>query len=515
MVRDYLAGTAPAAGFYQGAPDSLASFRHKLEEVRERFGREERARAARALHPTSERARERLHRLVEQGGVVVTTGQQAGLFTGPLYTIHKALTLVRLAEALERELQTLVVPVFWVASEDHDWDEVNHACFAVGTDQVHRVQLDGAAEPPLPMADRRLGDGVRNVLDEASQLIGSFSFAEGVLTSVRDAYRPENTVAGGFARLLHQLLSPFDVCLTDAADPALKQASAPLLRQALGEASRHEAVLATRGAALREAGYAEQVAVLPEATNVFWHGEAGRFRIYRQGGGFAVPETGERWDESELLARVEREPGRFSPNVFLRPVVESAVFPTLAYVAGPGEISYFAQVNALFPEFGLEPPVVVPRASVLLVEPAMQRLLEKLELEAGQLRAPRHELAELLAQRAMPPEVAQTLQELTGSVNRGYARLIESAGAIDPPLQAALASLRNQVLAQIDDSERKVVRHLKRRQEIALSQLDRLRANLVPDGEPQERVLNVLPLLARYGPELLREIAAAIHPKLG
>jgi bacillithiol biosynthesis cysteine-adding enzyme BshC len=294
----------------------------------------------------------------------------------------------------------------------------------------------------------------------------------------------------------------------------VKEASVPILTQALVEAEAHEALLESRTRLLTESGYSAQVAVLKGASNVFFHDEVGRTRLYQADGGFSSPESGRRFSREELLASLRERPDRFSPNVLLRPVVESSVFPTLAYVGGPGEISYFAQITALFPAFGMAPPLVYPRFSATLVEAPMQRLLDKLELALGDLGRPVHELVEELAQRAMPPEVTKVIEELGASVTDGYRRLIEVASAVDPTLEEALASLRNQVLAKIGDSERKVVRQLKRKEEITVGQLDRVRANLRPDGEPQDRVLNALPFIARHGPALLGEIAAAIRPEL-
>ena len=220
-------------------------------------------------------------------------------------------------------------------------------------------------------------------------------------------------------------------------------------------------------------------------------------------------------DEETLARELEETPSRLSPNVFLRPVVESAVFPTLAYVGGPGEISYFAQLSALFADYGMTPPVAYPRASLVLVEMPMQRLLEKLEMPLDVLSRPRHELVEDLAQGSIPSGVTETLEELSQTISDGYRRLIEQAVEIDPTLEGALARLRNEALVRIGDSERKVAQHVKRKESVRISQLDRLLAQLQPGGQPQERVLNVLPFLARHGPGLVRAMAEAIPVELG
>lgn len=439
---------------------------------------------------------------------MVTTGQQAGLLTGPLYTIYKALTVVRLAESLEHELGVIVLPVFWTASEDHDWAEVNHVYLVDAADELRRLELATTDTRALPMAQRPLGRQVKQFLDEVAELLSRQPFAPEVLDWIQEAYMPEQTVASAFSRMLGTLLAPFDVLLTDAAEPNLKVASRPILRQALEQVDQHSVVLRDRSGHLLEHGYHTQVALLDGATNVFYHGFGQRERIDRKPGGFVLHDSGRTFDGAALLEELDARPELFSPNVLLRPVVESAVFPTLGYVGGPGEISYFAQLNALFPEFGMAPPVVFPRVSATLVEPAVQRLIGKLNLSAPDLARPRHELETQLARNAMPTSLRVGVADLARSVTDGYRRLIEEAVHIDPSLQGALGALRNESLARVGESERKIVQRLKEREAATLAQLDRVRAHLRPNGEPQERVLNVAPYLARYGPDLLKQIAA-------
>lgn len=513
LVQDYLRGTGAASRFFASPPADLDAFRRKLQEVNGRFGAEQRTAAARALRPSSARAAQRLHRFVNEGGAVVTTGQQAGLFTGPLYTIYKALTAVRLAEALEAELGTVVLPVFWVASEDHDWDEVNHA-FVLHDDDVRRIDLPFGERLPLAMSERTLEGDLDSTLNALTEAVSGQPFAEQYLALVRGAYRAGVTMGAAFEMVLAELLAPFDVLLANAADPVLKDASAEVLSDALLRAPEHEAVLAARTEALVQAGYNAQVPVLPKATNVFFHGNGVRERLFREKGELVGSETGVRMEMGEAIARLREAPGSFSPNVFLRPVVESAVFPTLAYVGGPGEMAYFAQLTPLFGESGIVPPVVVPRASILLVEPELDERLAELGFGIADLARPRHELVDALARRAMPKEVRAALEALSRSVSGGYRDVIEAAIALDPTLAGALGAIRNDSLSRIGRAERKILRRLRELQGERVRELDRVRARLAPGGQPQERVLNVMSFLAAHGPDLLRAIADAIPSPL-
>jgi bacillithiol synthase len=511
LVRDYLRDAPTAGSFYSGSPYSLDSFQAKLEEVGRRFGPDERRRAASALRPTSSAAADRLQRFVAEGGAVVTTGQQAGFLTGPLYTLYKAVSTVRLAAHLEQRFGTVVLPVFWVASDDHDWAEVNHAVVLDRRGRLHRFALADGSTAALPMSERPLPAGVETVCDEVEEVVVGKGNGDQLIRRILDAYRvPGRTVAEAFNEAIGGLLGGFDLLLADAADPAIKRISMPVLAEALKEARAHERMLRVRSEALEASGYRSQVPVLARGTNVFHHGERGRERLYRATGGFVGREGGGVRSDEQVLDLLGEDPSRFSPNVLLRPVVESAVFPTLAYVGGPGEIAYFGQVGALFDAYGIRPPVVVPRFSGTAVEPAVERLMEDLGLEGSELAGGREALRDRLARRELPAGVTVALEQIRGELVHGYELLMEQAGAMDPTLTGALGAIRNRSLADSRRSERKIVRAIKRRESIVFGQLDRVLDSLRPEGKPQDRVLNVLPYLARFGEHFLGEIDGII-----
>lgn len=507
LVRDYLAGSPATAGFFNGSPYLLRTFRAKLDEVTLRFDRAARQTAAAAVEPLSDRGKERLQRFVEQGGAMVTTGQQAGFLTGPLYTIHKAVSAIVLARHLEERLGILVLPVFWIASEDHDWLEVNHASLLDRKGRLRRFELPSSDPRPLPMSHRRLEGDLDSLCDDILHTVGAARNNTDYVKEVLAAYRtPGTSVADAFRGAFRTIFAGSDLLLTDAADPTVKGASRRVLRAALEDSPEHEAVLSRRSDELEAAGYRPQVNVLEGATNVFFLTESGRFRVYRRGADYALREERRRLNGEELLGTLEADPGLFSPNVFLRPVVESAVFPTLAYVGGPGEIAYFAQVSALFEAYGIRPPAVVPRFSGVIVEPAVERVLEELGLDLARLATPKEALVEQLAQAALPPAVREALDGIRQSVAGGFERLIDEAIELDPTLAGPLGSIRNREQLWTAVAERKILRAIKRGDRIAFDRLDRVLDALRPEAAPQERVLNVLPYLGRYGGYFLREL---------
>ena len=509
LVRRYLAEDPFVLSFFNGAPGALESYQRKLERLRERFTRSDRERAAAALFPTSSAAAEQLQRWIIEGGVVVTTGQQAGLFTGPLYAPYKIITAIRLARDLQQRLGVPVLPVFWTASEDHDWEEVNHT-FVIRDHQLKRLEVSSSDSRALPMSERRWGADIENALHSLSQGVDIQSVSETHLKLIRVVYIPSATVADSFRKVVAELFAPFDLLIADAADPVLKTLSIPVLSAALEKHAAHESAIRSTSERLTSAGYHNQVSVLPNAPNLFFHGAQGRERIQFIDSDLYLRDSRQRLPVSEVGEMLAAAPERFSPNVLLRPVVESAVFPVLSYVAGPGEISYFAQLGGLFEEFGMEMPVIFPRLSATLVEEEVERAMEKLELSFPELLRPRHELSNELAHRMMPPGVSASLSELQCTIGDAYARLIDAAEPLDPTLRGALGASRNRALLEADRSEQKILRQLRARHSATLEQLDRVLTELRPNGEPQERVLNIFPFLARH-PDLLTRLAEAVR----
>lgn len=511
LVQDYLHEVPSALRFFPGSPHRLSTYRLKLAEVDALFGPDERAAAARTLRPTSDLARERLDRFVREGGVAVTTGQQTGFLTGPLYTIHKAISAAALARHLERRLGRVVLPIFWSASEDHDWAEVNHAYLLDPRGRPRRFGLSSADPRPLPMSRRKIEGDAKTLAEEIRRYVGQGIEHDPLGRTIVDAFsEPGRTVAEAFNEAMAAILAPFGMVLADAADPALKELSRTTLLRALEDSERHESILRARTRSITEAGYDAQVTVLEGATNVFRETERGRERLYRVERGYGVRERRGTLAPDLIRAELDKTPEVYSPNVLLRPVIESSVLPTLAYVGGPGELAYFAQVGALFEAFGRMPPVAMPRYSGLVIEPAVERSLDRLHLSVSDLDRPRERLVERLAGRAMPESTVRSLTTLRKELTQQLDELADGVEDIDPTLVGALGAERDRLLLAVSRVERKVVRALKRSDRVDVARLDRVLDSIRPMGQPQDRVLNILPYLARYGAHFLEEARVAI-----
>jgi bacillithiol biosynthesis cysteine-adding enzyme BshC len=468
-----------------------------------------------ALRPTSAAAREKLRRVLAGEGFAVTTGQQAGLFGGPLYTLYKILSAVRLASAVENVLGAPVVPMFWIAADDHDFAEVDHTFMIDSGNALARITLASPPDaPPVPMSERVTGEGITHALDAFIAGLPASEFAAPLIELLRRVWTPSASVARAFGDQLAGMLADMDVVLVDPSHPDLKAAAAPLLLHELEHTGAHAALLRERSDALVGLGYHEQVTIAVEAANVFYHDASGRDRLTREDGGWMLRRSKRMMSDAEIHAAVRAEPARFSPNVLLRPVVESALLPTVAYVGGPAEISYFAQIGCLFHAHRVEAPLAVPRGSITIVEPRVRKVLDKFGLEPHELMRPFHEVATQIIHDELAREVLDPIARLRSAIAQQYAALADGASAIDPTLRGWVTGVRNQALGQLESAEKKITSHLKKRSEIELEQLRKATVSLYPAGVLQERMLNGLPMIARYGPGLFRDLVAAMEIRL-
>ncbi len=515
VVADYLEGREKALAFYGAHFRDLEAYRAKAEEVDARFDRAARERAVRALRVPPGADPARLEAFVEEEGWMVTTGQQPALFGGPLYNLHKALTLARLAEALEERLGRPVIPVFWVGSEDHDFAEADHTAVVGVDNELHRARVDDpdpSGQAPLHRVP--LGEDVSDALDDFLQALPETDFSGAYFELLRDAFRPGATLADGFHETMQALLGRFGIFFTDAADAAVKEASLPVLLEELERSEELEDALTSTGESLEDAGYGRQVTVMPGGVNLFLETDRGRERLYREGDGFRLHGSGEVLSSDDVRARAQEDPTLLSPNVFLRPVAESATFPTLAYVGGPGEMAYFAQMRSYFEALGIRMPVIHPRGAATVVESKIRKVLEKFDLDVDDLARPFHEVAGDIARDEVPPHVKKAMGMLRGSIAKGVSEVEEQVKDVDPTLKGPVQHVRSVAFSALDDLEKKVVHALKRENEIALAQLEKAQLHLWPDGSPQERVLNPFYYLTRYGDGFLDALHAGFEVNL-
>jgi bacillithiol biosynthesis cysteine-adding enzyme BshC len=434
------------------------------------------------------------------GAAAVVTGQQVGLFLGPLYAFYKAATAVVLARALEAESGVRCVPIFWLQTEDHDFAEIARC-------RVASLELKlPADEARICVAERRLPSEIPALVGELRGALGELLHADETAALLAAWYRPGEPLARAFAGVLASLYP--ELVLIDPRDPTAAELARPVLRRAIVEADAIDAALAAQGRALRAAGFDEQVRPRPGCSLAFFHpdGEHGpRFRLERDGDAWRAGDHV--LDERALLDELERAPLSFSTSALLRPLVEDTLLPTAAYVGGPAEVAYFAQLAPLWARFELAPPLVAPRARFRLIPPIVRRLLDGLALAPADLELPLDELEARVAPRdgTLAPEPSW-LAELD-------ARLDAFAAVAEPRLQRDAARAKEAARRGLARLIRRHRHTLLARDATRVSRLSRLREWLAPDGKPQERVHSLAWFAAYAGPRALVErVCAAIDP---
>ena len=463
-------------------------------------------------------AQANLEALLSGRALAVTTGQQAGLFTGPLYTVMKALSAAALAERLAQAWRRPVVPVFWVAGDDHDFAEIAQ-CDVVaqdGTRAAVRLRERGPDAPMLPAFREVLGADAAAALERLEGLLPPSEFRAGVLAWLGAAYTPERSMGEAHAQAMAALLGEHGVVVLRGWSGALKRASAGVVSGALRRAGELDGLLAAEAERLLAAGRGAPIEVGGGLSLVMVEAANGRDRLrIGDGGAFVTRRSGERFDLDVLEALLQGDPERVSANVLLRPVVEAAVVPTVAYVGGPGELAYLPQTAPLFAALSIPRPVSVPRLSGFIIEARTAKTLERFGLAVEALARPEQELAGDAARASLPASATEALAALRGALETGYAAVAREAGAVDRTLERPVESARNQALGATHEIEKKLVAAAKRANETALQQLLRARVALYPDGHPQERVYTAASFLARYGNDVVELLLAAAREHAG
>ena len=452
-------------------------------------------------------------KLREPGALAVTSGQQPGLFTGPLYTVHKALSTAALARVLERQWGRPVVPIFWIAGDDHDFAEASEAAWLTADGSLASASLPPRPpEAPLtPMYRQPLGDAVTAALEALATSLPATEFRDETMAWLARHYRPDAMVASAFAGAMAELLAPLGIVCFDSTHPASKRLAAPHVLEALERAAEIDDDLERQGEALGETARTSGVVLGDGAALVMLEGAQGRDRLIAADGAFVTRRGRERFDLAALRRIAETEPTRLSPNVLLRPVVESALLPTVAYLGGPAELRYLALTPPVYRRLGVAPQRPLPRWSGILVEPRVDRILEKFGIELNDLMGPPGALESRLVRSQLPSEAVAALESLRAALESGYGALERSATEIDPTLVRPVQGARHQALSGTQDVEKKLVQHLKKRQETELGQIARARTAVQPGGKPQERGLTLAPFMARYGPALVTDLSEAIE----
>ena len=448
---------------------------------------------------------EALDRLSRPDTVAVATGQQVGLLGGPAFSVYKALSALRYAEELERRGRPAVA-VFWLATEDHDRAEVDHAWIFDRERRPRRLESDASRPAATPVGPQPASAPIA----ELSSAWSGFAFGGEAVEMAARAYAPGATYGAAFAKLLRELFEGRPLLLLDPLDPSARELAQPLLRKVIEQMPGLLEDVRARGRALGEAGYHEQVQVGDDAALMFLLRGDKRTPVRRKGQEYLA--AGERYSTSSLLDLLDGQPSAFSPNALLRPVVQDYLLPTAVLVGGPAEIAYLAQSRPLYERLLGRMPLIAARASFTLLSPRTAKLLERHKLSFQDCLAPYDALRQKIAERLIPPQLETAFEERKAEVSAALNSLGGSLESFDPTLAQAFSRSRRKIDYQLGRMQGKAAREAMRRDERAGREADELHHTLFPRRTLQERLYSFLPFYAEAGPRLIDRLHRAAEP---
>ena len=517
LTSDYAFEYARVAEFFAGSPADPAAWSDVITRT-QRHPRQ-RERVVELLLAQQERrgapaeALEATAQLADPNAVAIVTGQQAGLFGGPLFTLLKAITALKLARQVRETHGVPAVAIFWIEAEDHDWAEVR-SCGVLDRELAQRVvqlgELTGANQGPV--ARVCLDETIETTLTDLAAMVPETEFTPWLLERLRSAYAPGVGMADAFGRWLDAVLGPHGLIVYDAADPAAKPLVADLFARELEQAGRTARLATEAGTRLQAAGYHAQVMPADGSVALF-RLDNGRHPIQRDSGGFRAGE--DTFPSADLVAQVRTHPEAFSPNVLLRPLVQDTLFPTACYVAGPNELAYLAQLRGVYDAFGIPMPLMYERATATLVDSNAMRFLTRHDVALESLQAQDEAALNNLLQAQLPASVDAAVQDAARSIDERIALVAQEVIQIDATLEGAARSTLSRMQDDLKKLHAKIIQAAKRKDETLKRQFRHAQAQAFPGGHPQEREIGFVYFLDKYGPALIDRLADDLPIEMG
>jgi bacillithiol biosynthesis cysteine-adding enzyme BshC len=518
LFLDYLKDPVSLRNFYPSAVRFHHELQQRVPDVLSAY-RVDRTRVCDALAAMNrgwgagEETLKNIELLRDSDCIAVVSGQQAGLFTGPLYTVYKALSAVKLAGCLQQR-NTKAVPVFWIAAEDHDFAEVAKAEL-IGRDcQLKSVAVsEELHREGQPVGQVKLGESIDAVIDELFELLPASEFAADMKALVKSAWQPGRGYVDSFATMMTALLGRYGLIFLDPLDPELKKLAAPLYSEAARRAPEIASALEQRSAELERAGYHAQVLATANSFPLFLHDEEGRRHavVRVENGKYKTKASEQEYSADDLAKLAQEKPERFSPNVTLRAVVQDYLLPTIAYYGGAAEIAYFAQTAEVYRVLERPATPILPRSSLTMIERHTGRVLERYDLTLADFFEGLEPVIKRVVEEHLAADSAKLFADAEQNMNHELDRLRQELQSIDPTLASALETGRKKINYQLDGLKQRFIRAQMTRDEAAHRQLQRAFDQLYPNKDLQERHINITSLLARHGTYVIEWIFNAIN----
>lgn len=455
----------------------------------------------------SERTMKNIQLYAQGKALTVVGGQQACLFTGPMFVIYKAITVIQTARKAEAELNRPVIPLFWIAGEDHDWQEVNELYLPSTQFEVNKFELSTVPQgkQPVTMVPVEREQWITTLNQMRESLIET-EFTDDVFKLLHDIVDQSNTIVECFARMLAYLFGDSGLVLLDSGDPLLRLVEKEIFSFIVEQNDRFVKAFEQGTEKVIQLGFEPQVSFSPESAHLFYLNDKERSAILREGNRFKVANGNETWSTEQLIQHIQDHPQRFSNNVISRPLMQEALFPVLAVVLGRSEIAYWGQLKEVFHCMGMRIPLVISRTEVTIVEGMIDKQLRKYEwsLQDVCLRYEEKKDEWLAAQDELK------LDMMFSAVKRDFLQmydpLLQRLVEVHPGLDKLGQKNRQKILEQIIFMEKRAQDALTSKFEVALRHMKRMKDALHPLDRPQERVHNVVYYWNKYGLDWLHEL---------
>lgn len=508
FIRDYIEEKKEMTAFFDYDIHSEHTWKKRYDDLMERsFPREALADYMSAYHAKFDSAamRENIEKIRDERSVMVVGGQQAGLLAGPLYTIHKIISIIQFAKEKESELGVPVIPVFWVAGEDHDVDEINFVYTSGEKGPVkqklplHHVKKTAAKRTPLHQekTERWLRD-VFSTYEESA-------YTNDLFDQLLRCLRKSETFTDFFEWIVCDLFEEDGLLLLNSGDFGVKPLERTLFKQIVESSDAIVARLNNTQAAMEQAGYQPIIEAGDQQANLFYEYDDERFLIEKENGQFSISEVGLTWTKDELLQEVEEHPERFSNNVVTRPLMQEALLPTLAFMAGHGEVNYWGELKGIFEYFDVKMAPVLPRLHVTILERHIDKKLPIRELSVEEvLTKGVKEKKDAHFQQSLPDSFVQSVQHAKRELANVHEAMRQEALEIEPSFEQLLDKNAKFIEDQLQFVYQKVAKRVEEKEGYILRDFERIENSLKPLEAPQERIWNIMYFLNKYGPEFFK-----------
>ncbi|WP_445506115.1 bacillithiol biosynthesis cysteine-adding enzyme BshC [Niallia sp. 03190] len=515
FVTDYIAQTKEIMNFFHYSFQHQGSYEDRLNELKTRkFMRQEVADYIEKYmekFPSSESVQQSINKLREDDSVVVIGGQQAGILTGPLYSIHKVISIILLAKEKEAELGIPVVPVFWVAGEDHDYLEVNHI-FTPGKEKMEKKLY------PQKIIEKKMASDIsldKNVclewIEDVVESYGETEFSQQLLIFLKEAIAQSDTFVDLFSYITMGLFREYGLLLVDSGDKNLRLLEKEIFLKQIDHADKLADCVKEQQSIVKESGYPLVIEMSENPANLFYYDEAIQERVLLQFDAeqnvFIGKDKTVQFTKKQLKEIASEFPNKLSNNVVTRPITQDLLFPTLAFIGGPGEIAYWAELKKAFEWMGIKMPPIVPRLNITLLERCVEADMKELQLTISEvITSGTKEKCEQFLHSVANEKIAAILSKVKEDIQKNYLQLEDEITKDTKGLLPLLKKNEGFILKQLDFMGVKVEESVKHKHEVIVNKFNRMERNMKPDGAPQERVWNITYFLNKYGLDFLDEL---------